>query len=97
MGVGAFIMSELLGISYGKIALSALIPAVAYYLSIFILVDLLARKNVHLHPERKANPNDLKFEVNPIVPRLYLLAPAVILVYMVMSGQSLRRSAMVAT
>ncbi len=97
MGVGAFIMAELLGIGYGKVAISALIPAVAYYLSVFILVDLLARKNVHLHPERKANADDLKFKVNPIIPRLYLLAPAAILVYMVMSGQSLRRSAMIAT
>ncbi|MCI6886094.1 MAG: TRAP transporter fused permease subunit [Lachnospiraceae bacterium] len=97
MGVGAFIMAELLGIGYGEVAMAALIPALAYYLSVFILVDLIARKNVHLNPGRKVNAEDLKFDVNPIVPRLYLLIPAAILVYMVMSGQSLRRSAIVAT
>ena len=97
MGVGAFIMAELLGISYGKIAMSAVIPAVAYFGSVFILVDLLARKNTFTHPERKVKSEDLKFEVAPILPRLYLLLPAILLVVMVMSGQSLRRSAMIST
>ncbi|MDD3251284.1 MAG: TRAP transporter fused permease subunit [Lachnospiraceae bacterium] len=97
MGVGAFIMAELLGISYGKIAMSAIIPAVAYFGSVFILVDLLARKNTYIHPDRKVNSEDLKFKVDPILPRVYLLLPAVLLVAMVMSGQSLRRSAMVST
>lgn len=97
MGVGAFIMAELLGVNYSKIALSAIIPAVAYFGSVFVLVDLLARKNTYLHPERKVNSEDLKFKVDPILPRIYLLLPAVLLIIMVMSGQSLRRSAMVST
>ncbi len=97
MGVGAFIMAELLGISYGKIALSALIPAIAYFGSVFILVDLIARRATYLNPNRKINAKDLEFKVNPITPRLYLLLPAALLVYMVMSGQSMRRSAMVST
>lgn len=97
MGVGAFIMAELLGVSYGKIAISAVIPAVAYFGSVFILVDLIARKNTFLHPERIANNEELKFKVDPILPRLYLLLPAILLVIMVLTGQSLRRSAMVST
>ena len=40
---------------------------------------------------------DLTFNTKPILPRLYLLIPAIILVVMVMTGQSLRRSAMIAT
>ena len=44
MGVGAFIMAEMLGISYGKVAASAIIPAVAYYFAVFVLVDRLAAK-----------------------------------------------------
>ena len=77
--------------------MSAVIPAVAYFGSVFILVDLLARKNTFTHPERKVKSEDLKFEVAPILPRLYLLLPAILLVVMVMSGQSLRRSAMIST
>lgn len=97
MGVGAFIMAELLGVSYGKIAISAIIPAIAYFGSVFILVDLIARKNTYLHPSRRGNQDELRFKVDPILPRLYLLTPAVLLVIMVLSGQSLRRSAMVST
>ncbi len=34
MGAAAFIMAETLGVSYGKIAASAAIPAILYYVSI---------------------------------------------------------------
>ena len=97
MGVGAFIMSELLGISYGEIALSAAIPAIAYYASIFLLVDFLARRNRWEKIGIDVKEEDLVFKVAPIAPRLYLLLPAVVLVYMVMTGKSLRTSALLAT
>src|SRR5699024_10629785 len=88
MGVGAFIMAELLGIGYGQIALDAVIPAIAYYASVFFLVHFLAKRNTF---ERRRDDNikreDLIFNVKPILPRLYLLIPAVILVIMVMTGQ----------
>src|SRR5699024_2062775 len=41
MGVGAFIMAALLGIGYGEIAMNALIPAIAYYASVFLLVHFI--------------------------------------------------------
>jgi TRAP transporter 4TM/12TM fusion protein len=44
MGAAAFLMAENLQVSYGYIALAAIIPAVLYYLSIFIQVDLEAGK-----------------------------------------------------
>jgi len=44
MGVGAFIMAELTGISYGHIALVAAIPALLYYLSIGIMVHCEAKR-----------------------------------------------------
>lgn len=97
MGVGAFIMSELLGIPYGEIALSALIPAVAYFGSVFLLVGFLAKKNTWNHVATNLKADDLKFNVDPIMPRLYLLLPAIVLVYMVMTGKSLRTSALVST
>lgn len=97
MGVGAFIMSELLGIPYGEIALSAAIPAIAYFGSIFLLVGFLAKKNTWNHIGTNVNEDDLVFKVDPILPRVYLLLPAVVLVYMVMTGKSLRTSALVST
>jgi TRAP transporter 4TM/12TM fusion protein len=42
MGAAAFLMAENLQVSYGYIAVAAIIPAVLYYLSIFIQVDLEA-------------------------------------------------------
>jgi len=44
MGSGAFIMSELLGMRYSSIALGALIPAILYYFSVFMMVDLEAAR-----------------------------------------------------
>ncbi|MGY6535222.1 MAG: TRAP transporter permease [Pararhodobacter sp.] len=44
MGVAAFIMAENLGVSYGTVALAALIPAVLYYAVLLLQVDLEARR-----------------------------------------------------
>jgi len=93
MGVGAFIMAELLGISYMEVAMSAIIPAVAYFGCAFLIVGFLAKKRYYLHPDQVVSREELTFQMDPIKPRLFLLLPAVILVIMVMSGQSLRLSA----
>lgn len=45
MGAAAFIMATFLGIPYVKVAISAAIPAILYYLAVFIQVDLEAAKN----------------------------------------------------
>ena len=42
MGVGAFIMAEMLGVPYKTIAFAALIPAIAYFMSVFLLVTFMA-------------------------------------------------------
>ncbi len=45
MGAAAFIMATFLGIPYSKVALAAVIPAIFYYLAVFIQVDLRAVKD----------------------------------------------------
>lgn len=45
MGAGAFVMAELRGISYSSVAIAAAIPAILYYVSLFIESGLLADKN----------------------------------------------------
>ena len=92
MGVGAFIMSEMLGIPYSTIALSALIPACAYYFSVFLLVDFLAKKQRVAETEAQA-----AFTIDPIVPRLFLLIPAAIVVYYILTGASLLKAAVIGT
>jgi len=44
MGAAAFVMAEFLGMSYAKVALAAAIPALLYYLALFVQVDLEAGK-----------------------------------------------------
>jgi TRAP transporter 4TM/12TM fusion protein len=45
MGAAAFLMAEFLAIPYGEVALAALIPALLYYLALFVQVDLEAAKH----------------------------------------------------
>ena len=42
MGAAAFLMAELLGVSYGEVVVAAILPAILYYLAVFIQVDLEA-------------------------------------------------------
>ncbi len=44
MGAGAFILADLTGTPYLRVAAAAFIPAVIYYVSLFCMVDLEAKK-----------------------------------------------------
>lgn len=44
MGSVAFIMADVIGVPYGKVALAAFLPAVIYYLAIYFSVDFRARR-----------------------------------------------------
>lgn len=44
MGAAAFLMAEFVGISYSEVAVKAILPAVLYFLGIFIMVHLEAKK-----------------------------------------------------
>lgn len=44
MGAAAFIMAEMTGVPYGKLIMYAIIPAVLYYVSVFLMVDFEAAK-----------------------------------------------------
>ena len=91
MGVGAFIMAEMLGVSYFTVAKAAIIPAAAYYFGVFVLVTFLARKRAV-----SKGSVDTKIEIEqPILQRLYLLLPAILLVIWIIRGSSLMRAGMV--
>lgn len=44
MGSAAFILAQLIGVSYLRVVQAAIIPALLYYLAVFIMVDLEAAK-----------------------------------------------------
>lgn len=90
MGVGAFIMAEMIGISYVTIATAAIIPALAYFGSVFIIVHLLAKKK-----KLQTKEEEVKYESKPILPRLYQLIPVLTVVVLIFSGSSLTRAALI--
>ncbi|MBI4608785.1 MAG: TRAP transporter fused permease subunit [Candidatus Rokubacteria bacterium] len=45
MGVAAFLIAEFLAIPYSQVALAAVVPALLYYLALFVQVDLEAAKH----------------------------------------------------
>ncbi|MGA1207694.1 MAG: TRAP transporter permease [Litorivicinaceae bacterium] len=45
MGAAAFLMAEFLEISYMAVAAAALVPAVLYYYSVYVQIDLIARRD----------------------------------------------------
>jgi TRAP transporter 4TM/12TM fusion protein len=45
MGAAAFIMATFIGVPYATIALAALVPAILYYIAVFVQVDMRAAKD----------------------------------------------------
>jgi len=82
MGAAAFLMSEFIGIPYSQIAKSAIIPALLYFSGIWIMVDLEARKTGMKGLEESKLPK-LRIVMGE---RWFLLAPIVVIIYMLMSG-----------
>ena len=90
MGAAAFIMAEMIGVSYGTIALSAAIPALLYYYGILVQVQLRAEKE-----NMQGIPKDqLPKAMDVMKKRGHLLIPIVFLVFMLLySGKTVIYSA----
>ena len=82
MGAAAFLMAEYMGITYGKVALTAILPAVLYFTGIYIAVHLEARKLGLRGIPRNELPKFLH-----LLPKIYLLTPLVVLVYLVATNK----------
>ena len=54
MGAAAFLMAEFLDIPYATVAGAALVPAILYYLGVFMQVDLIAARDGIAAPEESA-------------------------------------------
>lgn len=93
MGSAAFLMAEYAGISYGKIVIAATIPAILYYLGIYL--------QVHFRSKKENMPTLKEEEIPSIVTVLkegwIHLLPLVFLVIGVMKGISPSYIAVLAT
>ena len=78
LGAAAFLMADYVQIPYAQIALKAILPAVLYFTGVFITVHLEAKK-LGLRGLTKEELPQLK----PLLKKLYLLLPLILLVYLV--------------
>ena len=85
MGAAAFLIAQFMGIPYAEVAIAALIPALLFYVALYFVVDLLAR--------RKGLAGLKRAEISTgwasVLKRLYLLIPVFVLVYQIMAGRAL--------
>ena len=93
MGVAAFLIAEFLAIPYSEVALAAVIPALLYYIALFVQVDLEAAKHGLLGLPREQLPR-----FRSVMARGWgLLLPLLVLVYTLMfAGWQAGKAAMAA-
>lgn len=81
MGAAAFLMAENMGVSYSNIVVRAILPAALYFLGVFIVVHLEAKKEGLRGLTKEELPRFL-----PLLKQSYLLLPIIILIALVSSG-----------
>ena len=90
MGAAAFIMAEIIGESYVNIMKAAILPAILFFLSIFIIVHLEAKKDgIDLSGNKNMNSSLKEVLKNG----WYFVIPILTLIYMLVIGYSPFKSA----
>ena len=82
MGAVAFIMAETIGVPYVEICKAALIPALLYYFTAFLMVHLEAGRARLLGLPKEDCPNPWR----AVRERWYLLLPLLVLVWLLFAG-----------
>jgi TRAP transporter 4TM/12TM fusion protein len=90
MGAAAFIMADMVGVSYFKIILYAIIPSILYVMSLIFVVHFEA-KRCDIISEKV----DKKVLIEDIKKFIHLLIPLVLLIYLIIKGRSLMYSAII--
>lgn len=85
MGAGAFIMATWTNIPYVEVALAASAPALLYYVALLMAIHFRAER-MGLEPGRIGDRD-------PVLPRLHLLLPLVVIVVLLGMGRSPMRAA----
>ena len=88
MGAAAFLMAEMIGVDYAEVVVRAILPAFLYFLMVHFRAKRLGLKGL----SRDELP-----KLKSLLPRLYLLIPLVVLVWLIISGKTMARSAIIST
>jgi len=92
MGAAAFLMAELVGVPYVEIVKAAIIPALLYFTGVWLGVHFEAKKN-----NLKGIPRDKLPQIGTILmERGHLAVPLIVIVYLLVSGYTPMRAALVA-
>lgn len=84
MGAVAFVMAEMLGISYVEVMIAAIVPALLFYLATYFAIDLETfKKQLKGIPEEEL-PN----LIDVIKARGYLVIPIIVLLVFMLRGYS---------
>ena len=88
MGATAFLIAERLAVPYFDLVKAAAIPAILYYASLLLSVDIYAQKNGLQGIKKEDVP-----KIRPLLRRFYLLLPLVFLVYILaVTGKTVARA-----
>ena len=83
MGAAAFLLAQIVGVTYWEVAIAAAVPACLYYLALFFAIDFEAAKRGF----RGLSKEDLPDVSAGLKLRIHLLIPLIILVYYIVSGE----------
>lgn len=94
MGAAAFVMAELLGISYFDVIYHAFVPAVISYIALFYIADLEAQR-LGLKPVRPSGVTDSKLMTawQLIKAQGYYLLPLILMIYLLVGARMTTGSA----
>ena len=92
MGAAAFLMAEMCGVEYASIIQKAILPAFLYFLGVFLMVHFKAKKL-----KLEGIPKEELPKIRDLIKNIYLILPLVVLVYMIIDGYTMSRSAIFAT
>ncbi|MBQ7897222.1 MAG: TRAP transporter fused permease subunit [Clostridia bacterium] len=82
MGAAAFLMADYVGVPYSDIVVRAILPAILYFAGVFISVHLEAKKEGLRGLSKEELPKFI-----PLLKKVYLLLPLIILIYLVGTSQ----------
>jgi len=84
MGAGAFLMAEILGVPYPKVALAAIIPALLYFTSAYWMIDFYSASQGLVGLKREEMPVFRKIMADKgylLIPLIVLLVSLMVLMY----------------
>lgn len=93
MGAAAFILADIVGVSYASVAFAAIVPALLYYISIYALVDSVARRD-GLRPDPSL---PIAESLAGLRERWHLIPPLFLMIYLLMAQHSLMLTGAVTT